>query len=177
MHPCVGSLCCFYRRSLSVPHRRVTHLLFLQWLSSVRAKISTEPYPSTHVYGSSRSSFAGGGSLGASKFTTEALSISCGFFFCALRGVSCVFVQFLQLFPRHVIIGWVAGFGVFLVTSGLEVSTGLPISSMGFLESTRAFFSEVGGINVERMALRTAYPRVGISFTACGLGLIAKRQW
>lgn len=63
--------------------------------------------------------------------------------------------QLLRLFPQHVIIGWVAGFGVFLVISGLEISTGLPLRSMGFLESTSALFSEVRGAVVETIAKKS----------------------
>ncbi|CAN0356227.1 unnamed protein product [Discosporangium mesarthrocarpum] len=53
--------------------------------------------------------------------------------------------QVLHFFPRHVILGCIGGFGVFLLVTALEISTGVAVSGMGFLKATRALFSEVRG--------------------------------
>ncbi|CAM9649930.1 unnamed protein product, partial [Sphacelaria rigidula] len=50
--------------------------------------------------------------------------------------------QLLHFFPRHVIIGCIGGFGVFLLITAVEVSTGLTMSDMGLLKAMQALFSD-----------------------------------
>ncbi|CAM9221690.1 unnamed protein product [Chrysoparadoxa australica] len=46
----------------------------------------------------------------------------------------------LNFFPRHVIIGCIGGFGVFLLLTAFEISTGLPLPELGLIKGTEALF-------------------------------------
>lgn len=63
-------------------------------------------------------------------------------------------LQLLHLFPRHVIIGCIGGFGVFLLITALEISTGLTMGDMGLSEAFQTLFSEVRAALLFYMLLR-----------------------
>lgn len=64
----------------------------------------------------------------------------------------------LSFVPRHIIVGFIGGFGAFLLVTAFEISTGLPLSEMSMQTAITALFQE----NVRILWISVAILQVGL---------------